>query len=130
MKERKKAANTTATTTLAPIIILVPSAADEETCMTAVATLFAAPAAHLLKSLVNKARLLCFVVGFVLAVFFLDLAFQLKKIRLMYVYKQLVGLPGFAWVFYCQLYLSFALFLCLSISLYLCLIPLSLPNLT
>ncbi len=42
MKERKKAANTTATTTLAPIIILVPSVADEETCMTAVATLFAA----------------------------------------------------------------------------------------
>jgi hypothetical protein len=33
-----------------------------------------------------------------------------------FTYKVLVGLPSFAWDFYCQLYLYVSLFLCLFIS--------------
>jgi hypothetical protein len=125
MKERKKAANTTATTTLAPIIILVPSAADEESSCYALRGTCCPPAqkpgqqspAALFRCRLCTGRI------------FSRFGFSDEK-NPFNVYKQLVGLPGFAWVFYCQLYLSFALFLCLSISLYLCLIPLSLPNLT
>ncbi len=45
-------------------------------------------------------------------------------------YKLLDGLPGFARDFNCQLCIYVSLFLYLSISLYLCLATLSLPNLT